>query len=286
MAKVLVTGATGNVGTYVVKELIKKGNEVVAADTSLKKLKSLFDNEVNKVLFDFTKRISFKDALENVDRVFLMRPPSLGDPQDLYPFIDAVKDKGIKLISFLSLMGVENNPIPPHHKIEKYIEKSGVPYAHVRPSFFMQNISGVHSVEIKNNDEIFIPAGRSKTSFIDAADIGLTVAILLSNPRKYRNTVHTITGAEALDYYQVADILSEVTGREISYTKPGFLKYRYHYINKRGLNKTYVNVTVALYFMTRMGAAKQVTDEFYQLTGKQPKTLKEFAIDNKDAFVD
>ena len=282
--KVMVTGATGNVGAYVINALINMGEQVVAADINVNKAMELFNEAVEAVFFDFTDSKSFEKALEGVDRVFLMRPPHLGKPEDLYPFIDFMKEKGIELVSFLSLMGVENNTIPPHHKIEKYIEQSGLPFAHIRPSFFMQNLSGVHSVEIKERDEIFIPAGNSKTSFIDAADIGLAAAILLHEPERFKNTAHTITGPEALDYYQVAEILTKVTGRKIRYAKPGFLKYRGHYIKKRKLDKGYVNVTVALYFMTRMGTAKEVSKGFYELTGKSPRTLEEFAGDNLQAF--
>lgn len=282
--KVLVTGASGNVGNYVVKELLNKGEKVAAATTNIQKINKLFNNQVEPVFFDFTSKSTYDKALEDVDRVFLMRPPHLGKPEDLYPFIDAMKVHNIKLVSFLSLMGVERNTIPPHHKIEKYIEKLQIPYAHVRPGFFMQNLSGVHSVEIREKNEIFVPAGKSKTSFIDAADIGLTTAILLHNPEKYKNTAHTITGPEALDYFQVAEILSRVVGRKITYAKPGYLKYRSYYIKKRGLDKAYVNVTVALYFMTRMGTAKEVTNNFYELTGKRPRTLEEFARDNMKYF--
>lgn len=245
----------------------------------------MFGDTVDVVKFDFTNKNTFNNALNKVDRVFLMRPPHLGKPQDLYPFIDAMKSRRIKLVSFLSLMGVENNTIPPHHKIEKYIESSRIPYAHVRPGFFMQNISGIHSVEIREQDKIFIPAGNSKTSFIDAADIGLSVATLLHEPDKYKNTEHTITGPEALDYYQVAEILSKLTGRKIIYDKPGYLKYRNYYIKKRGLNKNYVNVTVALYFMTRIGTAKKVTEQFHKLTGKKPRTFEDFAKNNIEAFI-
>jgi uncharacterized protein YbjT (DUF2867 family) len=286
--KVLVTGASGNVGSYVVKELLKMGEKVVAAGTNTKKLKSMFGDgvdAVDAVEFDFTNEQTFKSALNGVDRVFLMRPPHLGKPQDLYPFIDAIKSNNIKLVSFLSLMGVEKNTIPPHHKIEKYIEGSGIPYAHIRPGFFMQNVSGIHSEEIREMNKIFIPAGKSKTSFIDAADIGLSIAILLHEPEKYKNTAHTITGPEALDYYQVAEILSKITKRKISYAKPGYLRYRSYYVKKRGLDKGYVNVTVALYFMTRMGTAKEVTYGFYKLTGKQPRTFEDFARENIEAFM-
>ena len=283
--KILVTGASGNVGSYVVKELLKLGEKVVAAGTEPEKLKKMFGDAVDAVQFDFTNKDTFKDALNNVDRVFLMRPPHLGKPQDLYPFIDALKSRNIKLISFLSLMGVENNTIPPHHKIEKYIEASGVPYAHIRPGFFMQNVSGIHSVEIREQDKIFVPAGRSKTSFIDASDIGLSIATILHAPEKYKNTAHTITGPEALDYYQVAEILSKVTGRKITYSKPGYLKYRNYYIKRRGFEKNYVNVTVALYFMTRLGTAKDVTDGFFMLTSKTPRTFEDFARENIVAFM-
>ena len=284
--KVLVTGASGNVGSYVIKELLNKGENVVAAGTNPDRLKKLFGDEVEATTFDFTDKSTFKEALRGVNRVFLMRPPHLGKPEDLYPFIDAMKAEKVELVSFLSLMGVERNMIPPHHKIEKYIERVGLPYAHIRPGFFMQNVSGIHSVEIKEKNEIFIPAGKSKTSFIDVADIGLSIATLLHEPEKYKNTAHTITGPESLDYYQIAEILSEVTGKKITYKKPGLLKYRSYYIKKRGLDKNYVNVTVALYFMTRMGTAKMVTDEFYQLTGRKPRTFHQFASENINCFVE
>src|SRR6056297_2139833 len=123
MGKVLVTGASGNVGSYVIKELLKMGNQVVAADIDKERLESMFGSKVDSDFFDFTKSDTFKNALENVDRIFLMKTPSHEDPQNLYPFIDPVKRREVKLITFLSLMGVENNTIPPHHKIEKYIEK-------------------------------------------------------------------------------------------------------------------------------------------------------------------
>jgi hypothetical protein len=92
-------------------------------------------------------------------------------------------------------------------------------------------------------------------------------------------------GQEALDYYDIARILTKVTGRLIQYSKPGFLKYRRHMIKHRNLDKKYVNVTVALYFMTRMGTAKGVTQEFFELTGKKPRTFETFARDNREAFM-
>lgn len=281
---ILITGATGNVGRYVVEKLMEMRKDLRVAGTNLKRLEDLFGDEIDKVKFDFQDESTFDRALEDVDRVFLTRPPHLGKPEDLYPFIDAIKKKGIKLLCFLSLMGIEKNPIPPHYKIEKYIEEKDIPRVYIRPGFFMQNVSGIHADEIREKNEIFIPAGKSKTSFIDAKDIGEAIATILMSPDEHLNKSYTLTGPEALDYDDIAKILTKVAGRKISYARPGFLKYRNYYINQRNLDKDYVNVTVALYFMTRMGMGKAVTKDFYELMGKEPRTFEEFARENLASF--
>jgi len=285
MGKVLVTGATGNVGGFVCNALLDMGEPVLAGVIEMsEKETSKVDKRAECVLFDFTNTATFDAALKDVDRVFLMRPPHLGKPEDLKPFVAAMKEAGIRLVSFLSLMGVEKNPIPPHHKIEKYIEQAGIPYAHIRPSFFMQNLTGVHLKEIRENGQIFIPAGKSKCSFIDAKDIGFAAAKLLSDPDKYRNTAHTITGPECLDYYQISEIITRVLGRKIVYNKPSIFKYRKHMRKVRGFDKTYVNVTTMLYLMTRMGTANKITDDFEKIAGRKPRTFEMFTRDNISVF--
>lgn len=282
--KILVTGASGNVGQYVIQSLMELDEKIVAAGTNTLKLTTMFGDEIDVVEFDFTRPETFDNALKDVDRVFLMRPPHLGKPTDLYPFLECVKKHSIKLITFLSLMGIENNRIPPHYKIEKKIESLDIPYAHIRPGFFMQNLSGIHAEEIKSKDMIYVPAGNSKTSFIDASDIGHAIAIILHNSTQHINTKYTLTGSIALNYNQIALILSNVLGRKIIYAKPNFLNYRNYYINHRMLDKSYVNVTIALYFMTRMGTAQAITNDFFKLVGKQPHTFEEFVRCNIKSF--
>lgn len=280
----VVTGALGNVGGAVIKALQAENVEIIAADIDVVKIRERYGASVKAVYFDFEKPETFGEVLNNATGIFLMRPPHLGNPESLFPFLDAIQAKKVNLLVFLSLMGVEKNPVPPHHKIEKAIEARNIPFAHVRPGFFMQNLSGVHAQEIREDNQIFVPAGRSMTSFIDADDIGLAIATLLVNASEYYNTTHTLTGPEALNYQQIASILTEVLGRTITYAKPSLLRYRKTYISKRKLPKAYVNVTVMLYIMTRLGTAKAVTNEFELLTGKKPTTFREFARKNKKSW--
>lgn len=285
MGRILVTGALGNVGGYVAEYLINSGHDVVLAGRDLDVLKQKYDGRTHIVSFDFTNNSTFAQALENVERVFIMRPPHLGNPKDLNPFIDALKATGkIKLVCFLSLLGVEKNPIAPHHKIEKYIEKSGLLYCHIRPSFFMQNISGIHAFEIKHLDHIVVPVKDALTSFIDAEDIGELISKVLSEPDKHLNKPYSITGPEAISYWSVAEILTKVLKRKIIYgnPKPQFAKK--YWIDVRGIKKEYVTVMGMLYMMTRFGAAKKVTNVFEDILGRKPQTFEQFVIKNVAAW--
>lgn len=285
MGKIMVTGALGNVGGYVAKYLAARGEPVVCADIHLEALRQKYGDTAEAVLFDFTKPETFSAALRDVDRVFIMRPPHLGKPEDLEPFTEALKALGgVRLVSFLSLIGVENNPVPPHHKIEKYIERAGLPYCHIRPSFFMQNLSGVHAFEIREFDRIVVPVGKTLTSFIDAEDIGELAAQVLSEPEKHQNRGYSITGPEAIDYFRAAQILSEELGRTILYAAPKPSLAKQYWIDIRGLDKEYSTVMGMLYLMTRMGAAKQTTAVFEGLMGKKPQTFRQFVRKNLSAW--
>ena len=209
----------------------------------------------------------------------------LGKPEDLKPFVEALKQHGgIRLVCFLSLIGVEHNPVPPHHKIEKYIEQAGLPYCHIRPSFFMQNISGVHAFEIKHFDRIVVPVQNALTSFIDAEDIGELTAKILAEPEKHLNRGYSITGPEAIDYYTVEKILSEELGRKITYANPKPSLAKSYWISIRGLDREYSVVMGMLYMMTRMGAAKKTTDVFEEIMGRKPQSFREFVKKNAAAW--
>lgn len=286
MGKIMVTGALGNVGGYIATYAIKNKQEVVCADVNLKALETKYGRSAKNIYFDFTKEETFEQALQGVDRVFIMRPPHLGKPEDLLPFIKALQNHGgIKLVTFLSLIGIENNPIPPHYKIEKYIEKSGLPFCHIRPSFFMQNISGIHAFEIREFDQVVVPVKKALTSFIDAQDIGELTAAILTNFVQHQNMAYSITGGEAIDYDEVAQILSKELGRKIRYANPKPSLAKDYWIKIRGIDKEYATIMGMLYLMTRLGSAKNVTPVFEEVMGKKPQTFGQFVKKNRNAWV-
>ena len=286
MYKYLVTGASGNIGKYVVDELLTLKKDIKAGVHNMDKAKGLFGDKenVDLVQFDFLDKKTFGNALEGVGAIFLVRPPNLAEPEkDMLPFLEAAKEKGIEKVVFVSLLGVEKNPIVPHRKIEDMIKELSIPYVFLRPGFFMQNLNTNHREEIRERDELYIPAGRSKTSFIDTRDIGKAAAISLIDDR-YKNTAITLTGKEAIDYYEVAKILSEVLQRNIKYKNPGLLSFRKERIN-RGTPKEFANVMTLLYLMTKLGTAKDVTYDLEKLIGREPISFKQYAMDHKNYWI-
>ena len=172
-------------------------------------------------------------------------------------------------------MGIEKNPIPPHAKIEKYIKKINLPYTFIRPSFFMENLIFPHGSDIKINDQIIVPAKKSKTSFIAAKDIGEVCARVLINSKEHLNQAYTITGPQAVDYNQVADKFSQILNRKITYTNPSMNVYGKHML-KLGFEPNYIKITKLLYFMTRLGTAKKTTSTLEELLHRPATTLDEF----------
>src|SRR5665648_165961 len=271
--RILLTGVSGNVGSAVVDYLISINVSFLAGVRNIEKSKHQ-NNALEYIQFDFEDPASYETALEGVTKVFLIRPPQLTDILGIFvPFIQKCKEVGVKQIVFLSLLGAEKNPFPPHHKIEKAIVASGTPYTFIRPSFFMQNLSTTHAADIKERNELFIPSGNAKVSFIDTRDIGEIIGrTLVEEGHGYK--AYAITGPEAITYYQVADSMTRLLGRKITYTNPHLFKFRKEMID-RGINRGFATVMMVLYLTTKLGMANHVTNTAEILLKRKPRTIDE-----------
>ncbi len=275
MSSLLITGANGNVGSEVARCLTAR-NVPFLVTTHRREAVS-----AERVYFDFEQADTFLPAFEGVEKLFLIRPPQISDAKKYFlPLIAAAKQQGVKHLVFLSVLGVENIKFVPHAKIEQYIKDSGIPYTFLRPSFFIQNIVNQHGDELRRENIIYVPAGKGKTSFIDVRDIGEVGARCLTEDG-HENKAYTLTGSEALTYYDVAKIFSEELGRTITYTHPTLWAFRKHMLAK-GVASSYVTVMSVIYLTTLLGLAKQVTPELATLLGRHPRTVREYAHDYRE----
>lgn len=287
MEKILMIGGTGNIGLPLIQCLATNQNsQIIAGVHNVQKAqRTLAGIERLEIRhFDFLDATTFPTAFSGVSRVFFVRPPQLSKPKtDMLPFLKYVKQQRIHQLVFVSLMGVEKNPMTPHHKIEKMIQQLDIPHTFIRPSFFMQNLNTTHRFDIQQRHDLFIPAGHAQTSFIDTRDIGEVAGVCLTDDR-YLNQALEITGPQALTYDEIAKIMTEVLGTPITYSRPGLLKFR-RVMLRRGIKKEFVNVMVMLYLITQLGNAKKVTDTAERVLKRPPRDIRTYVQDYRDYFL-
>jgi uncharacterized protein YbjT (DUF2867 family) len=215
---ILVIGATGRVGSELVKLLTQNGESVRAATRNPSTVSSRFHNTVDVVEFDYERPQTFTPALVSIEQVFLtVRPGDNHSDKAAIPLIDAAKKVNVQHIVDLTAMGVEQDDTFMLRILEKHIEASGISYTHLRPNWFMQNLnSGPIFADIKATGALHLPAADAKISFIDVRDIAAAGFAALTETQ-HAGRAYTLTGKEALSYFQVAEKLSRVAGKVISY---------------------------------------------------------------------
>lgn len=276
--KILISGATGNIGRYVVKYLSKviPHHQIIVANRSVDELKAVFSSLPNLECraFDFENPV--KGIFDGVKTVFLLRPPHISDVSKVFaPLIKQMKHEGVLNVVFLSVQSAEKNSLIPHNKIEKILQASGMNYIFVRPGYFMQNLTTTLANDIKNHNTIFLPSANAKFLWTDADNIGEVCAIFLFQFDKYSNRAFEITGSELENFYTVSNLLTEILGRKIRFKSMNPVAF---YFRKRreGVPASFALVMVMLHFLPRFESAPAISATYNQLTGKVPTTLRVF----------
>jgi uncharacterized protein YbjT (DUF2867 family) len=294
--RILVSGATGTVGSEVVKQLSSFSNvNIKVGARSVEKIKDLESgNKVKGVHIDYDKPESLKEALKNIDKLFLLAP-AVPNAQELESnLVNEAKKAGLRYIVKQSVMGADEDAdveiMRQHRKAEKIIEESGIPYTFLRPNEFMQNFINFHGHSIKNNNAFYLPQENAKVSVVDVRDIAaVAVKALTENGNNNnknnnnKNKKYLITGPEALSYHQMAEILSNATGKKISYVSVSEEEARAG-MKEMGMDDWLINTLLELSNYFKKGHASQVSSAVEEVTGKKPVSFSQFANDYAQLF--
>lgn len=233
--------------------------------------------------FDFEDPSTY-DVLAGVRTVFLVRPPAMVRVwTSIVPALDAAENHGVEHVVFLSLLGAEQNPLVPYRWIEWKLRRSDMDETFLRPSFFMQNLATTHRADLRDRDEIYVPAGRGRTSFIDARDVA-AIGVRALTEGNHRNAAYALTGDEALCYAEVAARFSEVLGRDIRYANPSILGF-IRRMRGQGHPWPFVLVMTGIYLTARFGLAATVTDDLERILGRPPTSMRAFIRDYRSCWV-
>jgi uncharacterized protein YbjT (DUF2867 family) len=278
---ILITGASGNVGKEVLKKVAKTGHKVRAAYQSPQSAAA--PDGVEVVAVDYNQPETLRKALDGVEKVFLVGPPT----QQLVPLerkaMDVIVQSKVKHVVKLSAMGGRDATFPRQHaESEDYIRSTGVPYTFLRPNGFMQNLVNYSAPTIKSIGKFFGSEGEGKVSQIDIGDIASVAAKVLSE-EGHADKVYTLTGPEALSNCEVAKILSEVLGRAIEFVNlpPDQLHAG---LVAAGVPEWNANALVDLQRLYHDGKAAEVTADVQNILGRSPIRLRQFVAEHRQDF--
>lgn len=289
MAVLIVTGPNGNVGSELVDALVARGDVPfrIAAHTPAK-IAARYGSAAPVAKFDYGDRATWAPALAGGKTLFLLFPlphPTTAKER-MVPFVEFAAKSGIEHIIYVSVPKANELKFVPHWHVEHALERSGIAWTVLQASYFAQNLTraiSTHIVDIALHDEIFIPAGGGKTSFVDSRDLAQATLNILKDPAAHRNRRYVVTGPELLDFWQVARIFSEELGRPIRYSNPSMPAFLWR-LKRRGVGSDTLFFMFMVYMLTRFGKNAVMTDALPALLGQAPRTMRDYVRDYREQW--
>jgi len=282
---ILITGANGNVGREVVKQALAVGLKIRASFQS-PGAAAKAPAGLEGVIMDYAKPETIRPALHGVEKIFLVGPPARDLPALEANFVKEVRAAGRKHhIVKLSALGGRESMFPKGHRdSEENIKASGLPYTFLRPNGFMQNLVNYNAGTISSQNAFYGCQGSGAVSIVDIRDIA-AVAVIVLAATGHEGKSYSLTGGEALTNEQVAEKISRVAGRKISYVDLPPAEFK-KAILSGGMSEWSADALIDLQRLYREGGASLVEDDVQRLTRHKPITFDQFALDYAFAFRD
>jgi NAD(P)H dehydrogenase (quinone) len=276
--KILITGATGQVGAGVIPHLMAvPGVEVVAAARTPAKAKHL---GVSVVHLDLDKPETMEAALKGVDRALLITGYTIDMMRQSKDFLNAAKRAGVKHIVHLGACGDNDTRIAHygwHQFIERYVEWCGFSFTHLRPEIFMQNLLGYGGESYVQKGVIRHYVGNARLSWVDIEDVSGVAAASLLDPQKHAGQTYRM-GYEAATYHEIAKIFAQVLGQPFSY-EPRSPDDFYRNVLAAGAEPAYMKCVFDSYSDFTGGRGERVDEVFDNLPaiiGRKPRLIADF----------
>ncbi|MET0552237.1 MAG: SDR family oxidoreductase [Vicinamibacteria bacterium] len=276
---ILVTGASGTVGTEVVKALVARRAPVRAG---YRTRPQNVPAGVESAALDYDRAETLAPALRGVESVFLLS--STTSPAELLErearVVDEAKRAGVKRVVKLSVIGAPEGRFQVarwHRPVEQYVEASGLAWTHLRPNGFMQNLFNYKGDTLRGQSALYAAVGDAAVSHVDARDIGAAAARVLTEGG-HEGKAYDLTGPAALTYGQIAEALTTALGRAVRYVPITVEQYKAGAL-AAGVPEVYADALADLDRAYAEGIASRLADGVRTLTGRDPISFDAFARD-------
>lgn len=284
---ILITGATGLIGTALVHEF-RKCHERVRILTRDAKNANMFEDDPNIEIAvgDMLKPETLNDALKGVDKAILLSaadPVAMAETQ--ISFINAAKKAGVRHIVKLSCLNPDTKSsarfLRMHAEIERHLEDSGMAWTHIRPAHFMQMYL-LEAPTVLAQDSLFIPMDDAFIAPIDVCDLVKVFRAVLTT-EGHEGKTYELSGPDSMTLNDIAAQLSNALGRTIHYVNVTPEQERQQLVSF-GMPEQLADAVNELYSERRKGSESKVLLETHQLFGIRPTPFAEFVAQHVEVF--
>jgi uncharacterized protein YbjT (DUF2867 family) len=283
---ILVTGATGNVGSQAATELREKGIPFRAFVRDPDKARGMLGDDVELAEGDFEDPSSIRRALDGVDTVLLVTATHENQVEHEMAVIDAAAEAGVGRLVKASTVGAEIGSeclfLDRHGRAEEHLRKSGIPWVIVRGSgFYMTNLM-LHADPVRTDGKLFANAEGAEIAMIDPRDVGSAEVIPLTT-EGYEGQILTLSGPAAITFDDIAKELSRVLRREVVFV-PITDEEAVQGMLAAGVPEILATPYMILLRLLRGGMNSMTTNTMRELTEREARSFGEFAEDHAAAF--
>lgn len=288
--KVLITGATGVTGKHAIANLLKMNIPVRALVHRLDERSVALETQGVEVvegdLSDFNK---IGEVLKDIRAAYYLFPIQVpGIIESTVYFAQAALENGVEAIVNMSQVPARRTSVSHgsqnHWVAERVFDKFGVPVTHLKPTFFAEWL--LYSIRsIKTQDALIYPFGDVAYAPITGDDQGRVIASILANPAPHAGKTYPLYGLEELTQYQIAEMVSEVIGRKITY-KPVEI-HEFEPILRTAMkgNDYFTQHILAVAQDCRDGYFSGTNSHVEDITGQKPMSMMDFIVKYKSALL-
>lgn len=276
---IVVTGATGHLGRLIVEGLLREGtapSEIVAGGRNIDRLSDLGDRGVTIARLDYADAGSLDAALEDATVLMLVSGSEVGQRVAQHgAAIDAAKRAGVSRIVYTSAPNAATSALvlaPEHKATEELLRASGVPFTILRNGWYTENYAGA-ATQAKDTGALTASVGRGRVasaSRVDYADAA--VAVILGDG--HSNKTYELNGDIAWDHTELAQVVSDILGREVVYDALSSEEHLAVLISA-GLDEGTAGFVVALDGNIRDGLLSETSPDLRTLIGRPSTPLRD-----------
>jgi uncharacterized protein YbjT (DUF2867 family) len=278
---ILVTTA-GKVGTKAALLLRQRELPVRVLVRDPGKAKTLADAGAEIAVGDLDVPASIDAAMTGVTAVILVSPAV--PAQELHVVASATR-AGVGHVVKATSKSSADSPIARRRgqaEIEAGLAASGLSHTLLRSNAYMQNVLAL-APAIARTSGFGSAAGKGRAGVIDARDVAAVAAEIAASPASHAGKTYWLTGPELISNYDVAEVLSKLLGRTITYTELSFDENKNAMI-RAGVPAPIAEMNAQAFALTADGDAEWVTSDVAHILGRPARSFEQFAADHAAAF--